>query len=151
MYSYLQFDRGIKLMEEIVSMNEWKELEIDNLPDIIKEPRSYQFEYNVSGDIWQGSSNWNDSGLLGGQIQKLINGERKYRYRKRQPKTPTHEEIITKWWLVQDEDGDEYWTKIIDYTPGVGYGAHFDANGDMLWEPKEYFAGKQSSNIPPEA
>ena len=70
-------------------MKEWKELEIDNLPpDILTG--DYEFLYKLDHLDWDKS----DVGRLT-MLNNLMNPYGlKYRYRKPEPKQPTHEEIL---------------------------------------------------------
>lgn len=82
----------------------------------------------------------------------------KFRFRKRKPKAPSHEEIMTKWWY-----NDISWIKVFDYdTEGDDnnrYGLlsaepKYCEDSDAKyrsWVPKEWFIGRESADIPPEA
>ena len=108
--------------------NEWKELEIGNLPpDILVG--DYEFEYVAEGC----------------PIIRIIDGlmEREtYRYRKRQPKAPSHEERMTLLW----EDDYGCWVKIDKYRPA---NASYYFQGCGVHEA--WFKGRKSATIPPEA
>lgn len=68
----------------------------------------------------------------------------KYRSIKRQPKAPTHEEIMTKWWK-----GVRTWAKVEAYDHSDReYYIHLGC--DSKWYKKEDFAERQSATIPPE-
>ena len=75
-------------------MNEWKELEIDNLPNDILTG-GYELEwldnFGDSTGKWY-ASDFGDRNYMWKIIHALIDG-REYRYRKPDPKAPSHEEI----------------------------------------------------------
>ena len=67
------------------------------------------------------------------------------RYRKRKPKAPTHEEIMSKWWKYNN-----VWFKVERYTPyRCPYLIRLEHK--TIWVGKEYFNDKKSALIPPEA
>ena len=114
---------------------EWKELQIDNLPpDILTG--DYEFELDNCGE-------WAHSVLTRKAIiSNLIDNYFTYRYRKPEPKAPTHEEIMTKWW----KDGDR-WIKIVTYNP-IG-NVYSPARGNS-YSTNCHFIGLESAEIPPE-
>lgn len=63
--------------------------------------------------------------------------------------TPTHEEIMTKWW--KDKNGN--WVKVVAYCPtSKAYGI---ASTDFDYQEggftlKDWFIGRESTDIPPE-
>ncbi len=129
-------------------MSEWKELKTGNIPrDILIG--DYEFhegfkEMNNYGEI-------SEEGIISILGYMVCQHHHKFFYRKRQPR-PTHEEIITKWWL----DG-WCWLKVI----GVNQKQYFifSARSDdkgylpMMLKSvdKKWFTGRKSSDIPPEA
>ena len=113
--------------------NEWKELDIANLPpDILVG--DYEFAHTdkhipctsfVAVEI----------------LRNGLNGN-KYYYRKRALKAPTHEEIMTKWWKINY--GDE-WHKVTAFYPR--------SNEYVICEsrmPFDFFLNRESADIPPE-
>ena len=122
-------------------MEEWKELQIDNLPpDILTG--GYEFErWDVNNCLTRESEGWEvNKTSRSGIIHLLVQG-RKYRYRKPEPKQPTHEEIMTKWWL-----SSSLWVKVMSY----------DRDEKKYETPSNYeyydwFIGRESADIPPEA
>lgn len=112
--------------------NDWKELDINNLPSDILVG-DYEFEYDPTE-----TNRWEPVSIRLNAIALLF-GEYKLHYRKRQPKAPSHEEIMAKWWLIDDQ-----WKRIESY--------------DVI--TREYFVGKwwkgfafrdlESAEIPPE-
>ena len=128
-------------------MNEWKELEIDNLPrDILTG--DYKFE------VYR--SNWDEKNPtypITSVLRDLIDGG-KWRYRKPEPKVPNHEEITTKWWKYNDKVyGRIYWHKVFTYYPedkiyGLLFGNKDD--GRRSFVDKNWFTGRESANTPPE-
>ena len=112
--------------------NEWTELKIDNLPSDILTG-DYEFLSPCGGPR---------SGILG-IIGEMLDGEECF-YRKRQPKAPSHEEIMTKWWK-----GEEEWVKVTRYFyPGPLKYAYFIGACRVS---KKWFSDRESADIPPEA
>lgn len=117
-------------------MNEWKELKIDNLPpDILTG--DYEFE------SWENFM-WISKQLLRINILKHLTEGGRYRYRKPEPKQPTHEEIMSKWWNVYDN----VWSKVITYDGA--YWMHDKEDGGFAVLSRETFSGRESRDIPPE-
>ena len=117
----------------------WKELKIDKLPEDILTG-SYDVECSLGGDPFEISQLWNNNNrfaVLGFLMDKVLI----YRYRKPEPKQPTHEEIMTKWWKKRG-----FWHLV----------EHYDSGGkscysiDYYWESLEFFKGRESADIPPE-
>ena len=130
-------------------MSEWKELKIDNLPpDILTG--DYEFNY---GDKYSGekgnfeldarSEIKRRVSILGAYINK--NESSYVRYRKPEPKAPTHEEIMTKWWKCDNGR----WCKIVGYDPNSKKRTYLDCFSE--WESKRYFTNRESADIPPES
>jgi len=123
-------------------MSEWKNLEIDNLPpDILTGNYEFEKEYDTAHDLWKKTS---------AKVIHIINDlyayETRYRYRKPEPKAPSHEEIMTKWWKFQDYIGSlAKWEKVAKYCDKVYYIAYNDR--PLM---KCDFTGKESAEIPPE-
>lgn len=63
------------------------------------------------------------------------------------PKAPTHEEIMTKWWL---NTGDEEWLRITAFDWGEYHGPRYAFTYGGAWFSPRYFIGRQSADIPPE-
>lgn len=131
-------------------MEDWKELDIYNLPrDLFVG--SYEIQYISSGH-WQNSTTWSTDNI---QILKNIKAKGMlYRYRKEQPKPPTHEEIWTKAWKVWDGS----WVHVYTYFPETHeYGILIKDQPDQgnhasfrSYVKREYFTGLESADIPPE-
>ncbi len=83
-------------------------------------------------------------GIEGISIEKVIDKVLEIVDRIKEPKAPTHEEIITKWWNVYGK----VWCKIICYDGGYWMFDRED-NQFAVWS-KETFQGKRSSDTPPE-
>lgn len=120
---------------------EWKELQVDNLPpDILTG--DYMFEWKWDNNTWH-EANCTGYGAVKAVVQK--DG---VRYRKPEPKPPTHEEIMTKWWRTRSSPSNT-WEKVTSYSLG-------DSNGNFLyfifdsWRNLDYFTIRQSADIPPE-
>ena len=70
------------------------------------------------------------------------------RYRKVEPKAPTHEEIMTKWW-----EFGEAWYQVKCYGKIHKHykrGYIFDLDGSSFLCEKDWFVNHKSSDIPPE-
>ena len=123
----------------------WKELQIDNLPhDILTgdyEFQTYIVSVGLRNPEW---CNFPRTSKLA-VINDLYKNDSKYRYRKPEPKAPSHEEIMTKWWDCQDRG----WLKVLYYLDGFYYTADPHDNDFIAWS-KEGFTGRESADIPPE-
>ncbi len=141
-------------------MNEWKELQIDNLPlDILTG--DYEFEcYCFEGDVWE-KTGWYPKRMDIISVLNDVKHEYRYRYRKPEPKAPTHEEIMTKWWHTESDT----WKKVDTYnvstdnvlngTPiyifnGFTTGASQIEDYERYRVTKGWFTGRESANLPPE-
>ncbi len=110
---------------------EWKELQIDNLPpDILTG--DYEFEY--TGNLIK----WKESGVY--TVLRACQSGHTFRYRKPEPKQPTHEEIMTKWWL-----SSSLWVKVMSYDRDE---KKYETPSD--YEYYDWFIGRESADIPPE-
>jgi hypothetical protein len=117
--------------------NEWKELEINNLPpDIL----TGDYEWEVLNDgKWCASKERRDRNIYS-FLEWCSNCNLLYRYRKPEPKQPTHEEIISKWWRSGEE-----WYKVISYNRDTNiYLLHY-GKVNRIW-----FDNMESADIPPE-
>ena len=126
-------------------MKEWKDLEIDYLPkDILTG--DYEFEV-LDVTSWQPSIYPDDPCNILRQIFENIIDYR-YRYRKPEPKQPSHEEIMTLWWELDID----VWQKVFDYTDGE-YGflvTNSVSSMNRSWYTKDFFIGRESADIPAE-
>lgn len=114
----------------------WKELQIDNLPpDIL----TGDYEFVVYGDKWVSSGLDNIIDIL-----TLVNKGKQYRYRKPEPKQPTHDEIMTKWWRWGST-----WHRILAYQPNQPSGYTIICGDDVNHMDKFWFIGRESAEIPP--
>lgn len=139
---------------------EWKELGIDDLPaDYLTGDYEFEIEqgYGFESAHATDSTVYRVRALFDIATEKTfkVSGDEdvllpvKYRYRKRAPKAPTHEEIMTKWWFLDSGE----WARVGTYRP------HYDGHteGDELkyylggYRCKEWFTGRESADIPPEA
>lgn len=118
-------------------MNEWKELQINNLPPDILTGK-YEFCLKDIANIGCLSN-----GAIFDLLKAIINGD-EYQYRKPEPKQPTHEEIMTKWW----KDRKDFWRSVIGFYKGS---YHLSSDSLILMVQKEWFKGLESADIPPEA
>lgn len=132
-------------------MNEWKELEIDNLPsDMVTGNYEWEMvEYSNTSKLWEHTK------IIGLNIcdilENKLNDNREYRYRKPEPKAPSHEEIMTKWWKYFDIiDNRNKWEKVGQYSQGC-YCLKYDEEYDEVWETGQDFIGRESADLPPEA
>ena len=137
----------------VEKMNEWKELDINNLPSDILVG-DYEWEFKTDGE-WKYARASCEQRLRGYAIDEMISQNRspdqiekegfpktdpiKYRYRLRQSEPPSHEEIMTKWWEVAHCE----WYKVTCY---CGY--YSIAGKDVK---KDWFTGRKSATIPPGA
>ncbi len=125
-------------------MEDWKELDINNLPSDILVKDRYEVEHYEPDYVGSNSEGFctydidEDVEFIFGFLMK---GDIGFRYRKRQPKAPSHEEIITKWW----KDENLEWVKCVAFKKDVYVmGAGFIV-------VKGWFVGRKSADIPPEA
>ena len=135
--------------------NEWIELKIDNLPSDILTGH-YEFRWDedycpfrlkdesilIESVMFSFLTGTNmDSGEKSGEILY---------YRKPTPKAPSHEEIMSLWWKMNDENS---WDRPIAYDKGryvfITYGEESYSTG-VSYEDKEYFLGRESALIPSE-
>ena len=129
-------------------MSEWKELKIDNLPSDILIKDHYDFCWIIGGvrespfRIGRASLNGriNFSSML---ITLNNSSNHSLNYKKIHPKAPTHEEIMTKWWEINDG-----WLKV----NRLAYDCHgtpiYFLGEDPFWASE--FIGRESADIPPE-
>ena len=121
--------------KEHIMNNEWKELDIGNLPsDWLKG--KYEIE------IWVGNAldqymTFNETPYKA--IARVLYNGAKIRYRKVQPKSPTHEEIMSKYF--KNDNG--IWHKITAYNP-----RNHNYWLVSMWVNKDYFADMESADIP---
>lgn len=118
--------------------NEWKEPRKDKLPEDILTG-DYEFE------CLQTTGNWLNTGSgVSRIIDQMVNKGVVYRYRRREKPAPSHEDIMTKWWLTGG-----LWLRVANYEPreprpyrliGMSYAVN-----------KEWFTDRESADIPPEA
>lgn len=126
--------RENKMNEE--PQRDWKELKIDKLPEDILTV-DYELETLVFTLGWQPTP----AHILYILSQLYDGTEERYRYRKPEPKAPTHEEIMTKWWL-RDVVG---WVRVIAYDHEGCYEL------SDTYKTKDWFIDRESADIPPEA
>ena len=114
-------------------MNEWKDLEKDNLPhDILT--KDYTFQH-------YGEGKWQISPLRVFEIlTNMAVHNAKYQYCK--PKQPRHEEIWNNAWKISDN----VWSRVTDYNAKTG--CYYICED---WKDKSYFTGRESADIPLEA
>lgn len=122
--------------------NEWKILKKDNLPqDILVEGR-YEFaDKDTPTGMFLKSAMAVDDIIHNMCVSKRL----AYYYRQVQPEPPSHEEIMTKWWET-DSGG---WVRIIAYKGG-SY-CIIGSNGILTQLAKNWFTGRKSAVVPPEA
>ncbi len=134
-------------------MNEWKELKIDDLPSDILVG---DYEWMISqGYGWEGARAEENPAFRVKALEELQAKKKcmdkafekevtvKYRYRKRKPKAPTHQEIMTKWWK---SDCGYLWHKVFWYKPNT---KQYYIDGIVC--SIKWFTGRESADIPPEA
>ena len=131
-------------------MNEWKELEIENLPNDIWKLNQYEFYWRSNGEkyVFTIISEIARKDILKAFADSGYEDKNGLIYRKPEPKQPTHEEIMTKWWFNESRC-DKIWQKVESYSPD-------DSNGVPMywifkeWKMKRWFIGKESADTPPE-
>ena len=121
---------------------EWKELDINNLPhDILVG--DYEFEYIIGPELFP-SKNQDYQGRINMLKSKAPN----IRYRKDQPKTPSHTEIMTKWWKC---DVRSIWAKVesVEFDM-IGAKYRFYYTTSKGFQRAVDLIGRESADIPPE-
>ena len=124
-------------------MNEWKELEIGNLPSDILVG-DYEFAYFNGIDNEQLLESGDNIGKS--IIMKIIYRQIKaVRYRKIQQKAPSHEEIMKpRFWKMDDS---ECWRTIQGYRMENGVSQYLIKS---IWWDADRFIGLKSSDLPPQ-
>lgn len=125
--------------------NEWKKLDINNLPgDILVG--DYEFEYfSESLNTWMKAGRFEtDNEMRVWLINGLLLKHLKYRYRRKQKPAPSHKEIMTKWWELGG-----LWMRVITYEPREP--KPYKLYSFNSYVDKEFFIGLESADIPPEA
>ncbi len=121
-------------------MKYWTKIEVSNLkPDILTG--NYEFEY-VCDDVRSWSKYPNNS--IAGRVNLISNIETHQfcvRYRKPEPKLPSHEEIFSKHWLTDSG----IWAKILNYDPEKKRYTMYNSSLTIDW-----FIGRESKLWPPE-
>jgi len=123
------------------SDNEWKELDVSNLPpDILTG--DYELICADSGVVFD----LKDAQHRNRFTSNIVKGEKvKYRYRKRQPKAPSHEEIMKpRFWQM---DNPRYWRSITGFRNIDNKKQYLIHDG---WCDVDFFIGRESADIPPE-
>ena len=125
-------------------MNEWKELKIDNLPSDILTG-NYEFESSTHLN-----ERVKDLGTGRGIILAILNGNLStFYYRKPEPLPPTHEEIMTLFFL--NDNGA--WERVSAYCPLDPLKGNMKDRYHVLcsWVSKDWFTNRESAVFPPEA
>ena len=124
-------------------MSEWKTLQVDNLPpDILTGDYEFQrLEQHGAVTELETGMEWLYYDADAYSVIYICDTN-KFRYRKPEPKAPSHEEIMTKWWKI---DNDYQWYPVISYIPKDNQ--YFIG---AFWHDKDYFIGRKSADIPPE-
>jgi hypothetical protein len=77
---------------------------------------------------------------------KILNNGLLIKYREKpEPKQPTHEEIMTKWWKQSAN-----WVKVNKYDPSIATKNVYQISSGH-YHSKDWFTGRESADIPPEA
>ena len=144
--------KALKNLEDLIYDKEnnmkWKELKIGNLPSDILTG-NYEWE-SFDDDEWI-TPIFRGCRAIGLILDNATSLGYKYRYRKVQPKAPTHSEIMTKWWKSYIADLEcVTWEKFDLYAPSKGYFKEW-RDGEAMWVDKNWFMGRESSTMPPEA
>ncbi|MDA3940486.1 MAG: hypothetical protein PF693_14445 [Spirochaetia bacterium] len=125
---------------------EWKELKKDNLPpDILTG--NYEFEFEGHSE-WI-KSDYNKAHNLLADIMNGVHIERIYRYRRPEPKQPSHEEIMTKWWQL--EKGQDYQRVTFYHPDGIYVFIMASTSIHVILQKfkKRDFISLESADIPP--
>jgi hypothetical protein len=128
-------------MDKEDKMNEWKELKKDNLPpDILTG--DYEFGFMFFTDMQKYDTDFPVTRILA-----QLNGDEscttgEIYYRKIEKPAPTHEEIMTKWWL----NDNNVWRQVESFDERDNTYYIFSS-----WEVKRFFNDLKSADIPPEA
>lgn len=121
--------------------NEWKELKLDKLgEDILTGSYEFAFSYD-SNSIWVYHNNTSPQERINMMVKMLIHTS-EVKYRKPEPKAPTHEEIMTKWWEMDNKN----WERVDVFCAIRKY--HFPNGG---WHHAKRLTFRESADIPPEA
>jgi len=116
-------------------MNQWKDLTKDSIPpDFITG--DYEVQYFDYSEL-----EWLKSQISKYVIRTILLESKgiSYRYRKPEPKVPTHEEIMKLWWWDNYRDR---WVKVI------AYNGNYQIVNDI--HDKNWFTDKKSVVLPPE-
>ncbi len=124
-------------------MNEWKELQIDNLPlDILTGNYEFGFVDPIYGGMERAGYQDNMTVLM--RVFKKTD-KYYYRYRKPEPK-PTHEEIAKNYY--EGEAGPFYLNEVSE-SISIALCNVDDAIESEI--KKAFIAGRESADMPPEA
>lgn len=126
--------------------NEWQELDPYNLPPDILNPGAWDGEQEYRNGSWAGFPPRE-------MVEDIIKiGEDNcvgcFRIRRHQPKAPSHDEIMTKWWF-DDKLNMGQWVRVFGYC-NCEYLVLEDID-QATYHGKSWFSGRQSADIPPEA
>lgn len=114
-YRILLVEQGVYKMDKC----EWKELHLE----------SREYEWTI--DLHKYNEMTDDKDLY-------------LKYRKLEPKAPSHEEIMTKWWKT-----GIHWKRVLDYnTENSGW---YVLQNERSPVSKAWFIDMESADIPPEA
>ena len=139
--------------------DEWTNFDINNVPtDLFKKKREWRLSGMNGNIVYKSFEGIFPIEFINELKEVSIDGEPKeIQYRDIQPKAPTHQEIMTKWW----KGYKDAWKKVDTYNsfPSAGKpiyifnGEVSDGQmigGDRCCVTKSWFIGKQSADIPPE-
>ncbi len=120
--------------------NKWRELKIDNLPpDILTGDYEWLQRDKDNPDYPWINCEADVKSIIIMAIQDNI--WHCFWYRKKQPKAPSHEEIMKLWWK-----GDAgLWQNVGIYQPGNKWYHIFNT-----WQDIDWFLDRKSADIPPE-
>lgn len=132
-------------------MNEWKKLDINNLPPDIMSGK-YEFFTNVKDSVDEYCTPLTTQMSLG--IGHVYTNGINYKYawyRKKQPPQPqrTHEEIMTNWFYYRQLNGGQ-WVHVVGYQNRHKHYLVFEDIDSIACRPKEYFNYLEMAEIPPE-
>ena len=145
---HLGFLEGLPKYDKKENNMEWKELEIDNLPpDILTGNYEFQmWSRDAKCDLPNTYYDYKNYSSVVNILEKLNMGYYSFRYRKPEPKQPSHKEIWNRAW--RRDNG--VWFKVSSYDPSDK--TYLTSFVDMnLWKGVDYFIGRKSADIPPES
>jgi hypothetical protein len=121
------------LLQKDLNMNEWKDLDIGNIPSdfFVNEDYEYKYNYDNNGWIKSNYTSLKERGLI---ISNLTNESFKYRYRLKDNEVSLKDDevslkdIESKWWNYEG-----VWHKIVRYVPGRNEYIFYSFTANREW------------------